>query len=276
MKLTSVKYLLILLVIALATPAFPPAPYHLFYGMVRDEYGNPIMSDVAEVILETATGIQVKTKLELNLDPGTNYRMPVPMDAGITSDLYKANALRTNAPFRMKVKIGNTTYLPMEMVADFSKLGQPGERTLLNLTLGEDTDGDGIPDAWERALIDFLGGNRTLADIRPGDDLDGNGLTNLQEYLAGIFPFDDTNGFALDIARGNAGPPILRFTAIRGRNYTLQGSADLKTWTPVLFKIPDVADPQDIYRAQDVRILQIQVVPEDGQPAPLFYRLMLR
>jgi hypothetical protein len=48
------------------------------------------------------------------------------------------------------------------MKGDLSKLGEPGKRTHLDLTLGEDLDGDGIPDAWERALLAALGGNRTL------------------------------------------------------------------------------------------------------------------
>ena len=31
------------------------------------------------------------------------------------------------------------------------ELGKPSETTRLDLTLGEDSDGDGLPDAWERA-----------------------------------------------------------------------------------------------------------------------------
>lgn len=277
MKNAYLKFVLLALaLIAPAARAFPPAPYHLIYGMVRDEYGNPIVSTNAQVILETTTGVQITTSVDLNLDPGTNYRMPVSMDAGITAETYKATALKATAPFKIKVKIGNTIYLPMEMVADFSKLGQPGQSTRLNLTLGEDTDGDGLPDAWERALIEFLGGNRTLADIRPGDDLDGDGISNLDEYLAGTLPFDQSNGLSLGISHFNGAAPVVEFTAIRGRNYTLQGSTDLKTWTPVDFRIPGDTVVQNIYRASDVRILQIEVVSPEGAAAPNFYRLMLQ
>jgi hypothetical protein len=270
---------ILLLVLSLLVPdarAFPPAPYHELYGMVRDEYGNPIVSTNAIVILETTTGVQLTTTLDLNLEPGTNYRLPVSMDAGITTELYKATALRATAPFKMKVKIGNTTYLPMEMVADFSKLGQPGQRTRLNLTLGEDSDGDGIPDAWERALIEFLGGNKTLADIRPGDDSDGDGVSNLNEYLAGTLPFDQSNGLTLSLVNLNGNIPALEFTAIRGRTYVIEGSSDLRTWTAVDFRMVGDTVVQNIYRAVDVRLMQVEVISSEGAPAPNYFRLMLR
>jgi hypothetical protein len=46
-----------------------------------------------------------------------------------------------------------------------------------------DTDGDGMPDAWEKAN----GCNPKVADNK--DDLDGDGYTNLEEYLFSI-PLD--------------------------------------------------------------------------------------
>lgn len=272
------KTKLILVALALfitAAHAFPPAPYHLFLGMVRDEYGNPILSDNAELILETTTGVVIKTKLEKNLEPGTNYRLPVPMDAGITSDLYKSTALRPAVPFKIKVKIGATTYLPMEMVADFSKMGQPGETTHLNLTLGEDLDGDGIPDAWERALLEMLNNGQGLTDLRPEDDADGDGLSNLDEYLSGSFALDEKNGLFLDLIQITNGAPVLEFTAIRGRNYVIEGSSDFHTWTPIDFRLAGSTEVQQIYRATDVRILQVEAVAQPGQTLK-FFRLMLR
>ena len=143
-----------LLAALLLTPAavvegFPPAPHHLFYGTVRDEYGNPLNFDDVEVILESSAGIQVKGKVVPGLKPGINYELKVPMDAGITGDLYKPTALKPTVPFKVKVKIGSAIYLPIEMLGDFAQLGLPSKSTRLDLTLGEDSDGDGLPDAWE-------------------------------------------------------------------------------------------------------------------------------
>src|SRR5688572_15996601 len=273
MKTTSKLALSFVLVVTLSH-AFPPAPHHLFYGMIRDEYGNPIQGDNVEVLLETSAGLKLRASLNDALEPGINYRLPVPMDAGVTSDLYKATALRPTVPFKIKVKIGQMTFLPIEMVADFSRLGQPGQRTFLNLTLGEDADGDGIPDAWERALLQMSGNTGTLSDIRPGDDTDGDGLSNIDEYLAGSYAFDPENGFGLEIVDYNGDAPTLEFTVVRGRTYIVEGSDDLRSWTPVSFQEIGGAGSQSLYRATDVRLLQIQVAAEPGGRAPNFYRLI--
>jgi len=264
---------LLALLLPFAARAFPPAPHHTLYGSVRDEMGAPLQVANAIVVLETATGVQIKTAVVPNLAPGMNYRLPVPMDAGLTADNYRPTALRPSVSFRMKVLIGGVTYLPMEAKANYANLGKPAQSTRLDLTLGEDSDGDGLPDAWERALIDSLGGNLTLADIRPGDDSDGDGLTNLQEYLAGTYAFDPRDGFRLDIVGISNGGPVLEFMAIRGRTYTLHGSADLVTWTPIDFRIADgtpTAPLMNAYSATDARILRLEAEVPAGQVMQVF------
>jgi len=256
--------------------AFPPAPHHLIYGLVRDEFGNPISSPTAQVILETATGVQIISKVVPDLEPGVNYKLTVPIDGGLTADAYKPTALKPLVSFRIKVKIDETTYLPIEMVADFSKLGKPAQKTRLNLTLGEDSDGDGLPDAWERLLIAASGQNLTLQDIRPGDDFDGDGISNLNEYLAGTYAFDPQDGFRLDIIGVQEGKPQLEFIVIQGRTYTLLASADLKTWTPIEFRIPadgPAAASQASYRATDVHVLRVEPVLGGAQPAANYFKI---
>src|SRR4051812_13307252 len=82
--------------------AFPPAPHHIIFGMVRDEYGQPITSPDAQVILETVTGVQIKGSVVPGLSAGANYRLVIPMDAGIASDAYQPTAMKPTAPFRIK------------------------------------------------------------------------------------------------------------------------------------------------------------------------------
>src|SRR5688572_20369226 len=112
------------LFLALSTSAFPPAPHHLIYGMVRDEMGDPISHTNAEIILETSSGVQITAPVIPGQQPGINYQLSVPMDAGATSDAYKPTALSPAVPFKIRVRIGQTLYLPIEMVGDFSQLGQ--------------------------------------------------------------------------------------------------------------------------------------------------------
>ena len=98
---------------------------------------------------------------------------------------------------------------------------------------GVDTDGDGLPDAWEKSLIDrdSSGLLKTLADVRPGDDADGDGLTNRHEFLLGTYALDKLDGVSLSIVAVENGRARLRFATIPGRVYTIKSSTELNTWT---------------------------------------------
>src|ERR1051326_2154537 len=204
--------------------AFPPAPHHLIYGVVRDEYGTPVVSSAAQVLLQTPTGTSVKSSILPGIAPGINYELEVPMDAGLTSDPYEPQALKTSAPFKIFVIIGPTTNLPIQMTGNFALLGQPGQMTRMDLTLGIDSNADGLRDAWELAFLAVLGSNLSLSDLRPGMDLANDGLTLQQEYLVGAFPFDPGDSFALHLLGFNGPSPLLQFTSMTGRSYSIFGS----------------------------------------------------
>lgn len=254
--------------------AYPPAPHHLIEGVVRDGYGNPLTTSSARLVMETTSGKQLTARLRPEMGRGLNYTLTIPMDAGITPDAYRPTALQPLVPFRIKVLIGSTTFLPLEMTGDLAHLGQPAQRTRLDLTLGEDTDGDGLPDAWERALLQMLGGQRTLADIRPEDDLDGDGLTNLQEYLAGTYAYDPAHGIQLELLQVEPGRAFLEFTVVTGRTYRVLAADALNTWTPVPFQVVGASEgPVTEYRAGDVRLLRVEVAqpdPEGDRPHRFF------
>ena len=263
------------LLLAVDVPAFPPAPHHVLFGLVRDQWGNPISISPSDVYLESPSGVQLHTSMVRGLEPGVNYRLEVPMDSGIAADLYQPTALRPFFQFRLKVIIGQTTYLPIEMAGNFSKIGQPGQKTRIDLTLGVDSDGDGLPDAWEQQLIAIYGG--TLASINPNDDTDGDGISNLNEYLAGTYAFDPTDGFALTLAGVNAGNSVLEFLALRGRNYSIQASPDFRTWSTVSFRLASDAAQAALrnnYQAIDVRTLRIEVPTQTGATNRFFRALV--
>ncbi len=255
------------------------SPHHIIEGVVRDGFGNPLTGGAARLVLETTTGRQITAPLRPEMGRGLNYLLTIPMDAGLTPEVYRPNALPPLVPFRLQVRIGTTTYLPLEMQGSFAQLGQPAQRTRLDLTLGEDTDGDGLPDAWERALIELLGGGRTLAAIRPGDDLDGDGLTNLQEYLAGTYAYDPAHGIVLEALQLQPGRAQLEFTVVRGRTYSLLAGSEVTTWAPVRFTVEGGGDEALLeYRARDVRRLRVNVaLPEtDSRAGQQFFKLLVR
>lgn len=259
-------------VFAPAVRAFPPAPHHLFFGTVRDQYGTPLRVANAEAILEAAGGTVWKTKVVSGVEPTVNYRLAVPMDAGLTSDLYQPTALQPAMPFTIRVKIGNVTYVPLQLKGSFVKLGLPGQQTRLDLTLGEDSDGDGLPDAWERLI------NADLAQVNPGDDSDGDGMSNLREYLAGTYAFDPENGFALQITEVRETGARMKFTSVRGRSYRLEGSMDLKEWAPASFRVPAEGangSTRSVFVGSAVRMVEVEALKPADQPETRFYRLMV-
>lgn len=266
--------------IALAVPvgldAYPPAPHHTIYGMVRDQWGTPLNIIGSEVFLETEGSDALRTTMTPGVLPGVNYQLEVPMDSGTSPDLYTPTAMQPLLPFRLKVRIGGVTYLPIEMSGSFAQIGEPGGSTRIDLTLGEDSDGDGLPDAWEQELINALGGGLTQEDVLPGDDADGDGLSNLDEYRAGTYAFDPEDGFMLSLVANAPGVASLEFLAIQGRNYTIEASINLEEWTPVSFRTEPQGALLNNHQANDSRVLRIDVPSVEGSETNLYYRALVQ
>ena len=251
--------------------AFPPAPHHQIFGLVRDEMGNPLEVSGARVVLETKEGARHAGQIAPSRRAGVNYQLSLPLDSQATADLYRTTALRPAASFRISVSINGRVYLPIEMRGEFASLGQPTEVTRLDLTLGEDADGDGLPDAWQRALAKRLG---LRADqIRAGDDPDGDGLTNREEYLAGTYAYDPAHGFALTLERLPDGSSAMAFLAVPGRSYTVEGTEDFQDWQPVEFHEVGTAAPGRTLQTSTLRTVRVQALPEGWEVR--FYRLMI-
>jgi hypothetical protein len=121
---------------------------------------------------------------------------------------------------------------------------------------GGDTDGDGMPDAWESQY-----GLNPLVNDANGD-LDGDGMSNLQEYLAGTIPNDPASVLELQII--SISPKILQFTAVADRAYVVEykNTLDAATWT-TLASIP--AGPGGV----------AQVPDPTPHPVARFYRLRI-
>ncbi len=246
------------LLAALACPlrihAFPPAPFFTLHGMVRDEQGNALNIDGAYVSL-LKNGVEVlQTPIRSSRLPDQNYQFRLRMDMQRPGTAtYTSLVSGAGAAFTLGVVLNNVTYLPIEMSTPRS-VGQPGQRVRLDLTLGVDSDGDGIPDAWEQSQL-YAGG------VMPGEngwdlslmtrdgDFDRDGISNWFEYIAGTFASDAGDYLALQVFPARAGNLRLRFFGIYGKVYTLESSTDLQTWSPAPFflsdPVPPEPDPQD-------------------------------
>jgi len=256
--------------------AFPPAPHQTLHGMVRDEQGNPLNLPKASVVLETPGGAAVTAAIRTTTDVDGNYEILAPMDSGVTGARYKPSAMFPAVAFRLKVRVGNVTYLPIEMSGVNGLVAEPGKTARVDLTLGEDADGDGIPDAWERTLLAATGKPGGLGAIRPNDDDDGDGISNLNEYLAGTYAFDPADGFVLQAKGVRDGRSELEFLGLRGRTYTVEASADMAGWKAVTFSLAGDAagtPERDRYLADDVKPLRVRVGPGSAPEDRRFFRV---
>ncbi|MBI1841918.1 MAG: lamin tail domain-containing protein [Verrucomicrobia bacterium] len=131
--------------------------------------------------------------------------------------------------------------------------GTSGDATFI------DTDGDGLPDAWETS---YFGDLSQSAD----DDYDHDGMTNLQEFLAGTDPKAPESRLKLDGVTIDLAGYHISFVAVAGRSYSIVYSDALNQ--------QDWKNLADIPAEQTTRVVQIA----DPNPATTarFYRLVLR
>jgi hypothetical protein len=131
--------------------------------------------------------------------------------------------------------------------------------TVAALTVStDDTDGDGLPDAWELAH----GTNPNVNDATM--DPDGDSLTNLGEFFAGTDPQDGASFLKVSAIESGGGKRLIWFNAVSNRTYSVlfKNLADAPVWS----KLADVA-AQSTNRFQSV----LDATPAGPQR---FYRLV--
>jgi hypothetical protein len=218
------------LLAAAASLAGVPLPSVTYTGCVRDAYGYPYAKD-AEVALFNGSVECVRYRVTGERGPGVNYRLELEMDSGGAP--YEPYAVHVGDVLDLKIFYQGQPVAVMTN-AQLSSAGvltvpAAGSTRRLDLQTGADTDGDGLPDAWEELLIAQSEGLlNTLADVRPEDDFDGDGSSNLHEFRSGTFPFLSYDCFALENLRREAGGRLsFRFLAVAGFTYQVRGAASL-------------------------------------------------
>ncbi|MGK0186092.1 MAG: hypothetical protein ACI9R3_001875, partial [Verrucomicrobiales bacterium] len=149
----------VLTLFAVMAQAFPPAPHYTIYGMVRDQVGQTITAEGAELILFRDNLEVGRTPIHSELRLDQNYELNIRIDqkrSGTT--LYTEKAVVAEGLFSVAVEMNGSRYLPIEAAGNL-KAGKGSERVRLDLNLGEDSDGDGLPDIWEQSQLFQAGYN---------------------------------------------------------------------------------------------------------------------
>ncbi len=240
--------------------AFPPAPFFTLYGTVRDEQGQTLRIAGAVVVFYKDGVEKLRQTIAESTQSDQNYQIRLRMDMQrLGTQSYSDLSTGTGAAFTLAILINNIAYYPIEMSVTRS-VGNPGERVRLDLTLGVDSDGDGLPDAWEQSQLfaaGFTAGPNgwDLSKLDRNGDFDGDGISNINEYLAGTFATDPTDYLSLRIREKSATSVHLQFLSISGKVYTLETSTDLKVWTPMPFYLRS-PEPEQFTAEQGAPIAQ--------------------
>ena len=188
-----------------------PEPDNILYGAIALD-GRPITAADFDVVIEVRrapagraiSSYQMGSQLRL----GHFYSVRVPLES-------LAPKTDTNATFT-----GDMVYLVIrdsngERETHPVTVGARG--SVLRLDIGNavpDSDGDGLPDAWELARFGHLGNG-------PGT-INGNGQTTVANYVSGVNPNDPTGTFRLTITE-SAPNKFVSFFAYRSSGPGYEG-----------------------------------------------------
>ena len=204
-------------------------PSVIVYGLIRDSFGIRLPQDSATVGAFLGTNETARTTIRPLL-AGANYRFDVNVSDPLTAGLKE---IKPGDPVSIRVRVGGVIQPSIGNNTFIAQGDGPGVN--INLVLGIDSDGDGLPDDWEWLMIANSGGQVTnLSQVGPGHDLDGDGVPDDQEFRNGTFAFlpDDLLRLA-NLTRAANGRLSFRFLPVEGISYVVEVSPNLDnpTWT---------------------------------------------
>jgi hypothetical protein len=88
-----------------------------------------------------------------------------------------------------------------------------------------DTNGDGVPDAWERAYGLTVGVDERLIDS------DGDGRSNWEEYISGTNPTNALSVLKITLSSATGNGATLSFTAMPNLGYSVLFQTNLASTT---------------------------------------------
>jgi len=259
--------------------AFPPSPHYTIYGVLRDQVGNTLQVDSAVIVLLLDGAEIARAPISNALRADWNYELRISIDQNRASTRrYSPSAVPALGLYSLAVDLQGQRYYPIEASGTL-RAGQGGERILLDLNLGVDSDRDGLPDAWEEWQLYQAGAypgspGWSLARIDRDGDFDGDGVSNFVEYVAGTFAGDATERFDLKLVSLEGSDAAFEFFAITGKVYKIESSTDLQTWTELPFSLARGGPSIRSHRASEVAVQPVYASVPSG--ARRFFRLSVR
>jgi hypothetical protein len=246
-----------------------PEPGLVFYGVVRNVLGGGSVRLTSGTLtwrlVPSGGGPAVLVSVPLtNINDQFSYVLQVPCEAPIAGFSLSANVLPLTATpvlySRLQVEIDGVPAQFMQpsltnFTVSAATRGRLERIDLVTAFQPTDSDGDGMPDAWE---CQYFGCN---AD--PNQDVDGDGMSNLAEYRAGTDPTNAQSAFKfIDIQAAPQGGVELRWASVTNKRYSILRSTSLLGGFAELQR--DVPATPPVNTFQD---------PDATGAGPYFYRL---
>jgi hypothetical protein len=256
--------------------AFPPAPYYSIYGNVRDEHGQLIPANGSTVVFFYKAAEHSRHSITSLGVSDFNYEIRMKMDMNQSgTSVYDSLAVSSGVAYTLAIDIGGVLYYPIE-ISTPPTVGDPADRRRLDLTLGVDSDKDGLPDAWEKAQLFNAGLPTTdLSLISPGGDFDKDGISDRQEYISGTYATDAADFFFLRIVSLTDQDTVVDFYGITAKTYSIESSTDMVSWAPVSFSMQAGGAKISSHVATDVGVLRAYI-PTSIAAKKVFYRVKIQ
>ena len=247
--------------------AYPPAPAVSVYGLVRDQFGWVIDYRGAEIVFKSGSKEIARQPIVSNLKFNESFRAQLPVDTNGKDSAYRQEALAPSDYFTVEVHIDGKVYHPIEsfirpdngkpVVRGAFQIVEAGDSIRLDLSLGEDADGDQLPDAWERWQLETIGLDENdplfgLDILSPDNDADRDGVSDLEEFRAGTIALFPDDSLRLDVVRMVPGEFLeLEYPAVKDKAYILEMSDDGKVWVSARVALDDpLAPPKSAWFAE--------------------------